>query len=156
MKKLILLSVLLIVGCAVNFQYIPYDGEKYGYRDGQFSDDTFWVEYLSWDRMAHGSDKEKYTLLRSAEITKENRFKYFVVLTKKWGVLDYVKKLDFNTTDNDKYGHRYKIQCYKEKPTNIDFNALDNYAVIYDAEMVITNYQYLYNKEEAEQRRGED
>ena len=49
-------------------------------------------------------------------------------------------------------GYRFIIQCYKEKPTNIDFNALDNYAVIYEADMVINNYQYLYNKEEAKKR----
>ena len=75
MKKLVLLSILLIVGCA-NRQYIPYDGAGYGYRDGQFSDDTFWVEYL---HQGNRRFKEKYTLLRSAEVTKENGFKYFIL-----------------------------------------------------------------------------
>ena len=147
MKKLLLIA-LLIVGCSsYTHQYITYDGE-YGYRDGQFSDDTFWVEYISFNGLGafqFGSAKEKYTLLRSAEITKEKGFKYFVVLTKKW---DFLAKSGT--------GHRFKIQCYKEKPTNIDFNALDNYAVIYEAEMVIKNYQYLYNKEEAKQRAREE
>ena len=52
-------------------------------------------------------------------------------------------------------GYRFIIQCYKEKPFNLDFNALDNYAVIYEADMVIKNYQYLYNKEEAKKRSQE-
>ena len=53
-------------------------------------------------------------------------------------------------------GHRFKIQCYIEKPTNLNFNALDNYATIYDADMVINNYQYLSNNEEAKNRAGEE
>ena len=48
----------------------------WGYRDGQFSDDTFWVEYL---HQGNRRFKEKYTLLRSAEVTKENGFKYFIL-----------------------------------------------------------------------------
>ena len=140
MKKLILLSVLLIVGCG-NYQYISYIGEYYGYRDGQYSDDTLWIEYL---HQGNKNFKEKYTLLRSAEVTKENGFKYFVVLKEKYEILGEIN--DFVL-----FGNRFIIQCYEEKPSNIDFNA-----VIYEADMVINNYQYLYNKKEAKKRRLEE
>ena len=134
----------LFVGCGANYQYIPYNGEKYGYghKDGQFSDDTFWVEYL---KIGNVTFKEKYTLLRSAEVTKENGFKYFVVLKKVEG--------DARALSN---GNRFIIQCYEKKPSNLDFNAMDNYAVIYEADMVINNYQYLSNHEEAKKRRYEE
>ena len=141
MKKLILLSVILIVGCA-NYQYISYIGEEYGYRDGQFSDDTFWIEYLHQGNI---NFKEKYTLLRSAEVTKENGFKYFVVLKEGY------RTLSGQIDDLVIWGNRFIIQCYEEKPSNIDFNA-----VIYEADMVINNYQYLYNKNKAKKRRLEE
>jgi len=146
MKKIILLSVILIVGCA-NYQYISYIGEEYGYRDGQFSDDTFWIEYL---HQGNKNFNEKYTLLRSAEVTKENGFKYFVVLKEGYEILGG------QINEFVLFGNRFIIQCYEEKPSNIDFNALDNYAVIYEADMVINNYQYLYNKKEAKKRRLEE
>ena len=128
----------LFMGC-FKYQYIPYDGVKFGYRDGQLSDDTFWAEY----NKRGGRFNEKYTLLRCAEITKKNDFKYFVVLKKVNLVID--QKVN-------NWGRRYTFQCYTKKPSNLDFNALDNYAIIYEADMVIKNYQYLYNKEEAKKR----
>ena len=136
MKKLILLSIILIVGCA-NYQYMQYDEGNYGYRDGQFSDDTFWVEYL----VKGGLFPEKYTLLRSAEVTKENGFKYFVVLKEGYDILGG------QINDLVIFGNRFIIQCYEEKPSNVDFNP-----IIYEADMVINNYQYLYNKKEAQKR----
>ena len=138
MKKLIFISILLIIGCGVNTQYISYIGEKYGYRDGQFSDDTFWIEYL---HQGNKNFNEKYTLLRSAEVTKENGFKYFIVLKEGYGTLG--RPIDGLGI----FGNRFIIQCYEEKPSNVDFNP-----IIYEADMVINNYQYLYNKKEAQKR----
>ena len=144
MKKqplLLLLPLLLFVGCAV-YKYVPSYNNDRGYRDGALSDDTFFVEYQfnllntkKWQKVFG----EKYVLLRSAELTKKNRFKYFVVLNKRYGVIR-------KSVGGSFYGYRFEIQCYKEKPTSsLPFT-------VYQAEMVIKNYKYLYNSEKSKER----
>ena len=147
MKKqplLLLLPLLLFVGCAV-YKYVPSYNNDRGYRDGALSDDTFFVEYqflnvITWKHWQKVFG-EKYALLRSAELTKKNRFKYFVVLNKRYGV---IRKSVGGSLYG--YGYRFEIQCYKEKPTY-------SFPVkIYQAEMVIKNYKYLYNSEKSKER----
>ena len=146
MKKqplLLLLPLLLFVGCAV-YKYVPSYNNDRGYRDGALSDDTFFVEYQFNFLITKKWQKdfgEKYALLRSAELTKKNRFKYFVVLNKRYGV---IRKSVGGSLYG--YGYRFEIQCYKEKPTY-------SFPVkIYQAEMVIKNYKYLYNSEKSKER----
>jgi hypothetical protein len=78
MRKLIYLFVvsMLVNGCATGYQAKGFGG---GYADMRMQDDIFKVSF----RGNGYTDKERtadFALLRSAEITLENGYKYFVIL----------------------------------------------------------------------------
>jgi len=81
--------LLFVVGCAGTWGPTKYEpeyswgmGQKAGYTDIQITADTFQVSFKG---NAHLSDQTAYNycLYRSAEVTKEHGFDYFVILEEK-------------------------------------------------------------------------
>jgi len=143
---ILLLSSILLSGCATTYQSSGYSG---GYSETQLDENVFKVAfrgngYTGRERVAD------FTLLRSAELTIENGYKYFAVVDAN----SYTKNSTYttpttsnttasvygsgnyaygNATTTTTGGQTYNISkpsssntivCFKEKPTNgFSYNA---------------------------------
>ena len=73
---LVLLLCLGLVGCATGYARRGWTG---GYSDMKIQDDVFRVAFSGNAYIGRGR-VEDYTLLRSAEVTLENGYKYFIII----------------------------------------------------------------------------
>jgi hypothetical protein len=125
MRKFILIAVAVLImqGCATKYQK---DGFSGGYSETKLDEKSFQVLFAG----NGNTSREKVTdfaLLRSAEVTLENGFQYFVI----------TKAAVTEKHDRDGYGKPYSrfssaniITCFKDKPENIIF---------YDAKVIYKN-----------------
>jgi hypothetical protein len=155
---IIILVITLLEGCATTYQKEGFAG---GYSETQLGENIFQVLFRGngYTKPERASD---FTLLRSAEITIENGFRYFVVVESN----EYSKQSSFTTpTTSQTTGNAYisgnhvygdattttyggqthtiskprannTILCYKDKP---DFNGL-----VFEAEFVIKSIKAKY------------
>ena len=159
-RKLLLLAIPLIaVGCSTSYQPRGFTG---GYTDMKIQDDIFQVSF-SGNGYTGRQKAQNFALLRSAEVTFENGYHYFVVL----GGETMNEQSSFTTpvqshTIGQVYGYRNSatfrsqtiytggqtynfnkpvatltIRCFKTKPE-------DAGGIIYDAETVQTNMRSQY------------
>ena len=147
-KLVILLGCVLLAGCATPYQPYSYIGGG-GYKDVQLADNVFrvTVEANGYTSSARASD---LALLRSAELTLQHGFKYFIIGEK----TDYSYSTSYTTPQttnvnvtsygNTAYGtaNTYGGQTYNFRfPTpSMTITAFKEKSVlqgtIYDAEMV--------------------
>jgi len=143
------LAVLLLAGCAlispIPTPYGPY-GNTGGYGETKIQDNVFKVAF-SGNAYTSSGQVENFALLRSAEVTIENGYRYFVIVdrgtetqtdTKVWSSPDFVfgGKETHSRTDH-KPRAWLTIQCFKEKPENSS-------TIIYDAGQVRDNIKTQY------------
>ena len=112
-------------------------GELYGAKVGKLSNDTFWVDYEFVKDLESKNFEKEYYLLRSAELTKEMGFNFFIIL---------IENLDESGNTNG----QMIIKCFKKLPNNEEISPL---AIIRNADIIITNSQYLRNGKKAYNRR---
>ena len=77
-------------------------------------------------------------MLRCAEITQENNYKYFVVVNEKSILKSGVSGDAEGFTSFHKPQTTLTIECFTEKPANAT-------SIVYDAEQVKTNMKAQYN-----------
>ncbi len=141
MKKFIIAVtiVLFIQGCATSYQPLDFGG---GYREVQLDENVFKVSFRGNDS-THQERATDFTLLRSAELTLENGFKYFVIVDERSATstqLHTTSATSHTTSDgfggfttNTYGGHTYvtskpsvtnTIILHKEKPDSVfSYNA---------------------------------
>ena len=138
MKKIITLLLCFgLVGCASVSDYHPFNNYT-GYNNLKLQDNIFKIGYQD-DQFSTVQKVEDYALLRAAEVTLDNGYKYFTELnssddsktslhtSKRTGKVRLIEKPSTTIT----------IQCYKAKPVDIT-------GVIYDAEQIKTNIRNSY------------
>ncbi len=127
MKKFIIAVtiVLFIQGCATSYQPLDFGG---GYREVQLDENVFKVSFRGNDS-THQERATDFTLLRSAELTLENGFKYFVIVDEKTATrTSWDTTSDgfggLTTTAISKPSVANTIVLYKEKPDSVfSYNA---------------------------------
>ena len=151
---LVIMTLATLQGCATAYQSRGHSG---GYSETQLDENIFKVSfsgngYISANKVAD------YTLLRSAELTLQNGFKYFAIVDANSHIENstYTSPTTYHTTGNvigttynakttTRGGQTYHfskpsssnmIVCYKEKPENI---------FTYSAEFVFKNITEKYN-----------
>ena len=126
MKKILtVLLCLSLVGCATGYHSKAFTG---GYSNMKLQDNIFKVTFRgnAYSSMERTGD---FALLRSAEITIENGYKYFVVLETN----SFIKIFSYIMPATD-----MTIECFQDKPANVK-------GMIYDAEQIKTNIKNAYN-----------
>lgn len=117
--------VVAMSGCATMYQPNAWTG---GYKDYALGNNTYEV----WFGGNGHTKKDKvveFALLRSAEVTLEEGFKYFTILESK---TDSSYKYEYTS-----YGHINIIQCFNEEPVGIQ-------TPVYNAKKIRSNLQKKY------------
>ncbi|MBI5574393.1 MAG: hypothetical protein HY919_07580 [Elusimicrobia bacterium] len=150
-----LVLCLSLFGCATPYKK---SGWKGGYTDFKVQDDIFKVGFKG-NAKCSLERAEDFCLLRCAEVTIENGYKYFIILDERSGTQTgaYTTPATANTHGTS-YGGTYQgttniyggqtyiyhkpstrntIKCFREKPENIP-------TIIYDAIMVKKNIRNQY------------
>jgi hypothetical protein len=125
MKRiLITLLCLGLAGCATGYHSRSFTG---GYSNMRLQDNIFKITFNgnAYSSLERAGD---FALLRSAEITIENGYKYFVVL----GANSSVKIASYITPATN-----MTIECYQDKPADVK-------GMIYDAGQIKTNIKNAY------------
>jgi hypothetical protein len=124
--------VIFLAGCATKYQPEGFTG---GYSESQLGDNIFQVSFRGNSYAGHEIESD-FALLRSAELTLQNGFRYFVIVRhgKDSSVSAYTTPTQITTTPG---GETYDISmpsasntilCFKEKP--------EGDGLIYDAKLV--------------------
>ena len=125
MKKILTVLLCLgLAGCATGYHSKGFTG---GYSNMKLQDNIFKVTfrgnaYSSMERTGN------FALLRSAEITIENGYKYFVVLETN----GFIKIFSYIMPATD-----MTIECFQDKPVHVK-------GMIYDAGQIKTNIKNAY------------
>jgi hypothetical protein len=90
----VFVSCVLLAGCATPYQQSGYLG---GYSETQLTPDTFRV-FFKGNQYTSEERAKDFTLLRAADITITNGFKYFAVMDS-----SYKEKIDTVTTGGSSY-----------------------------------------------------
>ena len=126
MKKILTVLLCLgLAGCATGYHSKGFTG---GYSNMKLQDNIFKVTFNgnAYSSMERARD---FALLRSAEITIENGYKYFVVLETNGSV----KIASYITP-----AANITIECFQDKPAHVK-------GMIYDAGQIKTNIKKAYN-----------
>ena len=126
MKRILtVLLCLSLVGCATGYHGKGLTG---GYSNMKLQDNIFKVTFNGNAYLSMEKAKD-FALLRSAEITIENGYKYFVVLEANGSmkIASYITPAANMT-----------IECFRDKPDHVK-------AMIYDAGQIKTNIKKAYN-----------
>ncbi|HXV19337.1 MAG TPA: hypothetical protein VD883_04590 [Candidatus Omnitrophota bacterium] len=157
-SAILLLSVLLAAGCATGYQ--KQDMWGYGYHETKLQDDVYRIDFEG------GADSEMtqikdFALLRCAEFSIQNGYKYFVILERTAD--NKVSVVETPGYEFDDYYYdpvrpyilrpRYRrpttysvftepsvsniIQGYRERPTNVN-------NLVYDAQKILENLKGKY------------
>ncbi len=177
MKKLICLLVLatMVSGCATTYHRQTWTG---GYSDTKIQDDIFRVEFAGNAYVSRGK-VEDFALLRCAEVTLENGYKYFVILdakseTQTGAYTTPATAHTYGTVYGTDYGGGYggsysgttyvtggqtymfskpsssnMIKCFKERPENIP-------TLVFDAEQIKDNLKKQYKLDKEHKRKLEE
>jgi hypothetical protein len=153
--------ILLLTGCATPYQK---SGRTGGYSETQLNENTFRV-YFRGNAKTTPERAEDFALLRSAELSEEHGFPYFIIVDSKEDVDNstYTAPVTTQTTGNayvsgntvygnattNRYGGQtYNIRkpsskntivCFKEKPSN--------QTVVYEAKFIIESLHQKYAKD---------
>lgn len=156
---LFLLSVLFLGGCASNL-YVkktdnPFDLRMYGFYDNKIQDGVYKVGYTGGTQQ----NAEDLVLLRAADVTLENGYKYFVVQeqanTTKTNT-SYTPLMPYTYKGNTYLTGGYTstsempevsriIECHHDKPYKTK-------AVIYDAQQIRNNLRQKYKLDKEDQK----
>ena len=126
MKRILtVLLCLSLVGCATGYHGKGLTG---GYSNMKLQDNIFKVTFNGNAYLSMEKAKD-FALLRSAEITIENGYKYFVVLEANGSmkIASYITPAANMT-----------IECFRDKPAHVK-------GMIYDAGQIKTNIKKAYN-----------
>ena len=131
MKKRLLLtagpSLLLLAGCSTSYHEKGFFGD--GYSDYRVNQDKFAVTFRG-NEYTDSEDVRRFALTRAAELTLQNGFRYFKILSEK----DISRKAtETSTTEHDESiftrkvnkqspGIDLMIRCYDQEP---DGDAID-------------------------------
>ena len=157
MRTVLILSVLLLTGCA-STQYIQREGSFWGngYYDKKIQEGVYKVGYTG-NAYTLGDAADDLTLLRAADVALQNGYSYFVII-------DRAKRTNVNSSYSPLMPYSYKgntyftggystttyapdiemtIRCSAKKP-------LDTREMIYDAKEIKTNLgdKYIKKKDE--------
>ena len=136
MKKRIFLAifVIFISGCATTYHSKSFTG---GFSETQLGENIFLVSFKG-DGFTHKDSTIDFTLLRSAEITMENGFKYFVIFESDdentYSAQTYDEPIGLRLIS--KPSATNKILCFKEKPETKD--------IVYEAKFVAKSIRNKY------------
>jgi len=125
MKKILILSLtIFLASCATSYHRKSFTG---GYSELQIEKNIFQVSFKGNSRTSVERSVD-FTLLRSAELTLQNGYDYFVIIKGN----KFLKENQF--WGRDHYGpyikHTFKprvffkIKCFKTKPEKHSYNAL--------------------------------
>lgn len=154
-----LLPLLFFIGCSTKYQSVGFTG---GYSETALTENVFRVAFKG-NGFTSRDKTIDFTLLRSAEVAKENGYNYFVIMdSQNYSKIDVHKsRTTYNTTFNaNSYGNNISgtahttssggninvitkprttntIMCFKEKP-------LLN-TIIYDVNFVINSLKKKYD-----------
>lgn len=126
MKKLFFLLslVILLSSCATKYHRKSITG---GYSDIQIDKNTFQVSFKGNSRTSMERSVD-FGLLRSAELTINNGYKYFTILK---GNRFLKEDYNYGIDDFGPYTHivlkpriHFKIKCYTNKPEKHSYNAV--------------------------------
>jgi hypothetical protein len=135
--------VIFLTGCATKYQPEGFTG---GYSESQLGDNIFQVSFRGNSYTGHEIESD-FALLRSAELTLQNGFRYFVVVRpdKDASVSAYTTPTQLYTTKYAYGGETYYISkpsasntilCFKEKP--------EGGGLIFDATLVTQTLKKKY------------
>ncbi len=124
---------LLSFGCATGYHQSGFSG---GFRDTKLQEGTYRVEFRG-NGYTGNQKSEDFVLLRCAEITLENGYRYFVIVDEKSVLRSYVVGDSQGVSTFHKPLERNVIQCFKEKPLNVT-------TIVYDASEVANNIRQQY------------
>ncbi|MCP4746323.1 MAG: hypothetical protein GY874_09315 [Desulfobacteraceae bacterium] len=122
MRILLALLALILFGCATPYQKSGFEG---GYSEAQLGENLFQVSfrgngYTGLERITD------FTLLRSAEVTLKNGFKYFVIVESDRKSKDYTRK---TPTRSRTTGSMFSIGDYSNIETTTTTSGGDSYTV---------------------------
>jgi hypothetical protein len=89
---ILIVSFLLLQGCATTSPYQPANKRGYGYSETQLSDTQYRIDFKAWD--VPSGKAVNYALLRAAELTLEKGYDWFEAVDRK----NEVAKPRSNTT----------------------------------------------------------
>jgi len=135
----VFLATIAVAGCATSYQQRGFSG---GFSETQLAENVFEVRF-SGNGYTSSERASDFALLRSAELSLERGFRYFVVDDNE---NDRQVTIDTVTTSSganiystSKPGARKVIVCFKEKP--------DWTGVIYEARFVVQSIRGKYEIE---------
>lgn len=125
----VVLAAVTVTGCATSYQPRGLSG---GFSETQLAENVFEVRF-SGNGYTSSERASDFALLRSAELTLERGFKYFVVddneNARRISIDTVTTSYRTHTYSTSKPGARKVIVCFKEKP--------DWAGVIYEAQFVV-------------------
>ena len=163
-KALALLLVIFFISGCVPKGYQKRDYSGYGYQDTKIQEDIYRVDFLGHEGTDPSTLKD-YTLLRCAELSLQNGYKYFTILETQADTQVTVVPIPVAYHDPFDYHYRYPyphryhrrrydtelityvepslsntIQCFTHLPEDV-------YTLVYDAEKIQLNIKNKYNIE---------
>jgi len=142
LKILPLIFLLLFSGCAGTSYRKATSWTPYGYSDTKKSNNTYYITFKA-SNLTTLEKVEDYTLLRSAEVTIENDYKYFKIDSGKSTYIQHTinscangicTPIPINTPTAFN-----AITCFKEKTKGKD--------IIYDAKIIVDKIRLKYEIE---------
>jgi len=133
------LAAIAVAGCATSYQQRGLSG---GFSEMQLAENVFEVRF-SGNGYTSSERASDFALLRSAELSLERGFRYFVVddneNDRQIAINTVTTSSGANTYSTSKPGARKVIVCFKEKP--------DWTGVIYEARFVVQSIRGKYEIE---------
>ncbi|MDD9811183.1 MAG: hypothetical protein OXU71_05650 [Gammaproteobacteria bacterium] len=132
-------ATIAVAGCATSYQQRGFSG---GFSETQLAENVFEVRF-SGNGYTSSERASDFALLRSAELSLERGFRYFVVddneNDRQIAINTVTTSSGANTYSTSKPGARKVIVCFKEKP--------DWTGVIYEARFVVQSIRGKYEIE---------
>lgn len=127
----IILTVALF-GCATGYQESGFTG---GFTETRVSENA-WVIRFDGNGYTGAGRVRDYALLRAAEVTLQNGFRYFIVQDEENSAKTYVVMNNGTGHAGSKPSAERTIVCFKEKP--------QSGGIVYDAEFINTSLKAKY------------
>lgn len=151
MKKLFVLMCILIAGCATPYQ--P-DGFRGGYTETRLTQNTWRVNFQG-NGFTRRSETQDYALLRCAELTLQQGYRYFALADSRSGVdsaamvMPSTSQTNFNAT---RYGNSMSgtatTQTYGGGMMFVSFPSASNVVVMFPERVALRNGASLWDAQE--------
>lgn len=135
MVLLAIASVVFFSGCATKYQPVAYTG---GYSETRLSENVFNVTFEG-NAYTNREKSTDFTLLRSAELTLQNGYKYFTIINSENHVNLSIVGSGGDIKTSSKPSVNNTIVCFNEQPK---INAL-----VYKAEFIVESIKNKYSIE---------